>query len=254
MGKSYQEITEELAKRIRLIMTDVDGTLLTTGEYVSQGVIDSITGLMASGIIVGLVSGRTIPRLERLALYAKTDGPIIAENGGTAKLKTGDELFDLGYSRQSALEVFKKLQSIFPGDITEKEDNNDRRIDVAIRTAGQTADELRKHIENIQLLDSGYMFHLLQEGVSKGRTLERLVGQIADGGLSKDEIMVFGDSLTDISLFELFPHSVMIINPGLTEEHRETVSEKAEFTSSLICGDGFIEVASRIINLRQNKG
>ena len=44
----------------------------------------------------------------------------------------------------------------------------------------------------------------------------RLLEELADGSLSPANVMVFGDSATDISLFELFPHSVFITNPKLT--------------------------------------
>ncbi len=253
MGKSYRQITPELAGSIRLIMTDVDGTLLTSGEYVSPEVVEAISRLREQGIIVGLVSGRTIPRLENLTSFAGTDGPIIAENGGSARLKAGGKLVDLGYSRQPALEAMKKLKKLFPGTLQEKEDNNDRLVDVAFRTSGIAADELRKHLENIQLLDSSYMLHLLQEGASKGRTLMSLLGRIEGGDLSPEKVMVFGDSLTDISLFELFPHSVMVINPRLPAEQVEPVRELAEYISSLACGDGFIEVANHIVGLRAGK-
>jgi hydroxymethylpyrimidine pyrophosphatase-like HAD family hydrolase len=251
MAKSYRQITQELASRIRLIMTDVDGTLLSSGEYVAPEVVEAIASLQGQGIIVGLVSGRTIPRLENLTSFSGATGPIIAENGGSAKLKAGGELIDLGYSRQPALEAFEKLKTLFPGALTEKEDNMDRLVDVAFRSSGITADELRKHLDNIQLLDSGYMLHLLQKGISKGRTLIRLLEHIGD--LSPEEVIVFGDSLTDISLFELFPHSVLIVNPGLPEEQIKPVRERAEYISSLSCGDGFIEVASHIVNQRAGK-
>ncbi|MFC2070532.1 HAD-IIB family hydrolase [Chloroflexota bacterium] len=254
MGKSYRQITPELACQIRLIMTDVDGTLLTSGEYVNQEVVEVISRLRERGIIVGLVSGRTIPRLERLAAFAGTDGPIIAENGGSAKLNDGGELVALGYSRRPALEALEKLKTIFPGTIKEKEDNSDRLVDVAFQASGIAVSDLKKHLADIQLLDSGYMLHLLEEGVSKGNTLKRLLGEMGDGNLSLSEIMVFGDSLTDISLFEIFPHSVMVINPGLPAEQIEPVREQAEYISSLTCGDGFIEVASHIISLRENEG
>jgi hydroxymethylpyrimidine pyrophosphatase-like HAD family hydrolase len=78
MGKSYREITPELAKRLRLIMTDVDGTLLLSGEYVEPEVVRAISCLQENGITVGLVSGRSLPRLENLSAFAGTAGPIIA--------------------------------------------------------------------------------------------------------------------------------------------------------------------------------
>jgi hydroxymethylpyrimidine pyrophosphatase-like HAD family hydrolase len=253
MGKPYGEITRELAARIKLIMTDVDGTLLTSVDYVGPEVIDAVSQLKNTGITVGLVSGRAIPRLERLTAFVGTDGPIIAENGGSAKMSAGGELLELGYSRQPALEALGKLKEAYPGNIKEKESNADRLIDVAFEAPGIPVADLRKHVNDIQLLDSGYMLHLLQEGISKGDTLKKVLERMGEERPSPEEIMVFGDSLTDISLFELFPHSVLVINPGLLEEQVEPMRQRAEYMSSLNCEEGFIEVASHIVKLRESE-
>ncbi len=127
-----------------------------------------------------------------------------------AKLKRGNTLFDLGYSRQPALKAFQKLKSEFTGAIREAEDNAVRMIDVGFYCKQIPHEELKKHLESVQLLDSGYMLHLLQEDVSKGKTLKRLLGLIGDGKLRPDEVIVFGDSGTDVSLFAEFENSVLI--------------------------------------------
>ena len=253
MGKPYGEITRELAARIKLIMTDVDGTLLTSIDNVGQEIIEAVSQLKKTGIKVGLVSGRTIPRLESLAALVGTNGPVIAENGGSAKLTAGGELLELGYSRQPALEALEKLKAVYPGNIKEKASNAERLIDVAFEAPGIPVADLKKHLDNIQLLDSGYMLHLLKEGISKGDTLKRVLERMGEERPAPEEIMVFGDSLTDISLFELFPHSVLVINPGLPEGQAEPVRRQAEYMSSLNCEEGFIEVASHIIKLRESE-
>ena len=252
MKKSYRQITPELANQIRLVMADVDGTL-TPGDSISSEVLEVISRLQEQGIIVGLVSGRTLPELESLASHLDICGPIIAENGGVAKLKANGELVDLGYSRQPALKAMEKLKALFPDTIRGREDNEVRTVDVVIRADGIPTEELRRHLEDTQLLDSGYILHLLQKGVSKGRTLMRLLGKIGDGNLSPAEVMVFGDSLTDISLFELFQHSVLVINPNLPVKQRELIRKRARYVSDLHFNEGFTEVVSHIINARVSR-
>jgi len=251
MDKSYYQITPELASQIRLVMADVDGTLIPSGDdSISAVVFEMISRLQKQGIVVGLVSGRTLPELESLASRLDINGPIIAENGGVAKLRANSELVDLGYSRQPALKALDKLRALFPDAIKEREDNKDRVVDVVIWSYGVAAEELRRHLEDTQLLDSGYILHLMQKGVSKGRTLMRLLGEIGDSNFSPAEVMVFGDSLTDISLFELFPHSVLIVNPRLPVEQREIMQERARYVSDLPFDEGFAEVALHIIKAR----
>jgi len=48
-------------------MSDVDGTLTLDGEYFSPDVIEIINRLQHRGILVGLVSGRTLLRLTQAA-------------------------------------------------------------------------------------------------------------------------------------------------------------------------------------------
>jgi len=253
MNKSYEQITPELARQIRLVMTDVDGTLVSSGDSISPAVAGAISHLQEQGISVGFVSGRTLPELVSMALHLGINGPIIAENGGVARLSASGELVDLGYSRQPAFEALEKLRELFPDAISEREDNKDRTVDVVIRSQGVTPEELRRHLGGTQLLDSGYILHLMQEGISKGKTLLRLLEEMEGGSLSPKEVMVIGDSLTDISLFEMFPYSVLVINPRLPAEQREMMRERARYVSSLPFDEGFVEVASHIVRARGGK-
>jgi len=253
MSISYRHITPTLASQIRLVITDVDGTLNYGGDSVSTEVSEVISCLQEQGIIIGLASGRTLPMLESMASDLGISGPLIAENGGVAKLKANDELMNLGYSRQSALKALKKLKTLFPDALKEREDNKDRLVDVVFWAYGIATEELIKHLGDTQLLDSGYILHLMQKDVSKGRTLMRLLGEIGDGNLSPANVVVFGDSLTDISLFELFPHSVQIINPRLSFELSQPLQELAEYFSELPVDQGFAEVARHIINTRDSR-
>jgi hydroxymethylpyrimidine pyrophosphatase-like HAD family hydrolase len=231
-------------------MTDVDGTIIAGRGPIGSAVLQAIRRLEEQGINVGLVSGRTLPGLESLAHDLGINGPIIAENGGVAKLKVNGDIVDLGYSRQPALEALEKLKSLYPNAINEREDNRDRLIDVVIWSHGVEVSELRRHLGQTQLLDSGYILHLMQQGISKGRTLMRLLGQVADGSLSPANVMVFGDSATDMSLFKLFPHCVFITNPKLTIEQWQELKKIARYMSDLAIEEGFVEVASHIVNVR----
>jgi len=250
MTESYLNITPEFSRQIRLIMTDVDGTLILGGDSITSSVLEAIQGLKKQHITIGLVSGRTVPRLESMARNLDIGGPIIAENGGVAKLRPNSELVDLGYSRQPAITALEKLKSVFPNCIKEREDNRDRLVDIVFSSQGIPTEELRRHLEDTQLLDSGYILHLMQKGISKGRTLMRLLGQLGDGSLSPAEVLVVGDSATDLSLFDLFPYSVLIPNPKLSTADRQVLQESARYVSQRPDGEGFTEMALHVINAR----
>ncbi|MFC2010330.1 HAD-IIB family hydrolase [Chloroflexota bacterium] len=250
MSQSYRKISVELARRLRLVMTDVDGTLNDGGDTISLAVSQAIQRLEKVGIAVGLVSGRTLPELDRMAYDLGITGPIIAENGGVARLDVNSGLVELGYSRQPALEALKKLKELYPGDITEREDNAVRIIDVVVRAQGVEEPELRRHLGRIQLVDSGYIMHLMQEGISKGGTLMRLLDMLEDKEFSSSNVMTIGDSLTDKSLFELFPDSVFIPSPRLNADEKQELEQVAGYISDRPIEEGFIEVASHIIEAR----
>jgi len=251
MSQSYRDIVPDLARKIRLVITDVDGTIVPSGDCLSPAVLEAVRRLEEEGIMVGLASGRTFSRLESLVQDLGISGPIIAENGGAAKLKANAGMVDLGYSRQPAIKALEKLKRLFPEAIEEREDNRYRLVDVGIRSLGVETEELRKHLDNAQILDSGYMLHLLQKGVSKGGTLMRLMRKIGDGTLSPDEILVLGDSPTDASMFQLFPHSVVIPNPRLPVERRRALQKLAKYVSDAALGEGFAEVARHILASRR---
>jgi hydroxymethylpyrimidine pyrophosphatase-like HAD family hydrolase len=247
MVASFRYITFDLAKRVKLIMTDVDGTLLARGNILSNEVAEALSALRQAGIVIGLVSGRTLSLLESMAEEFNLTGPIIAENGAIAKVSPQSEMMELGYSRQPAIDALNILKELYPGEIREREDNAERFIDIVIWADGISVEEIRERIKPTQLLDSGYILHLMQEGINKGRTLSKVIDEMKV--YSPDEVMVFGDSVTDLSLFELFPNNVLIVNPGLPEGQAEIIEKKAAYVSEKQYGEGFTEVALHIVGL-----
>ncbi|OGN88790.1 MAG: hypothetical protein A2158_00830 [Chloroflexi bacterium RBG_13_46_14] len=87
----------------------------------------------------------------------------------------------------------------------------------------------------------------MQKGVNKGETLVKVLDEMKE--YSRDEVMVFGDSVTDLSLFELFPNNVLVINPGLPKGQAEVMEKKAAYVSEKQYGEGFTEVALHIVSL-----
>ena len=247
MSLPYTAITPGLVARVKLIMTDVDGTLTSEDESIGPAVHQAIRHLQALGVEVGLVSGRTLPGLESLARRLGTTGPIIAENGAVARPAPDEPALDLGYSRQPALEALAALKERFPAHIREREDNAERLIDAVFFSGGIPNDELGAVVGEVQLVDSGYILHLMEPGISKGNTLRLLLERGPVNGTSPSEVVIFGDSTTDASLFELFPHTVLIPNPRLPAEETLQLAGMAAFASDVGFGEGFVQVAGRIL-------
>jgi len=254
MAQSYRQIYPKLAGQIRLVMTDVDGTITAGDGSFSSLVLEAVRCLEKQAIMVGLVSGRNISKLESFARDLGISGPIIAENGGVAKVSREGKLIDLGYNQQPAIRALEKLKRVFTDAIEDREWNKHRLVDLVFRPHGVETEELRKHVEDVELLDSGYVLHLVQKGVSKGKTLMRLLGEIGDGSLTPDEVVVFGDFTTDMSLFQSFTHSVLIPNPRLSADEIQMLRNVARYESDLPFGDGFAQVAFHILSARLDSG
>lgn len=256
MSESYENIPAEVARKVRLVMTDVDGTITSEVKGVSSRfppeVVTSLRLLEASGITVGLVSGRNMPDLDEYAANFGISGPLIGENGAMARMRRGGVLVDLGVSQKPALEALEKLKKLFPEAIETGDWNKSRAMDLIIKVNGVAPQEIARHLDGCDLLDSGYIFHLVQKGINKGTTLKRLLTEFGEGGLSSDTVMVFGDAPTDQVLFETFPYGVLIVNPELPMEKRQALYDAARYVSSACCGAGFAEVTRHVLAARGN--
>jgi hydroxymethylpyrimidine pyrophosphatase-like HAD family hydrolase len=249
MSQSYNDITPETARHLKLLMADIDGTLNEGGDTVIPEVTETVLKLEAKGILVGLVSGRTGPMLQKMAALLDINGPLIAENGAIARLSPTSAALELGYSRQPATAALAKLYTAYPGQITERWDNSERLIDIVFQAEGVPLEELQKQLPDVQVLDSRYIMHLMQKGISKGQTLLKILPMIAGSNIKADEVMVAGDSATDLSLFEIFPQSVLVRNPRIPPDESLMLQKTARYISDSEQGYGFAEVVAHILDL-----
>lgn len=68
---------------IRLLISDVDGTLVRKDKTLSEPVIDAIRALREAGVLVSLISARPVSGMLPIARTLEIDTPIGAFNGGT---------------------------------------------------------------------------------------------------------------------------------------------------------------------------
>jgi hydroxymethylpyrimidine pyrophosphatase-like HAD family hydrolase len=249
MSQSYKSITRETARRLKLIMADIDGTLNEGGDSVIPEVSQTVLKLEAKGILVGLVSGRTGPMLQKMAALLDINGPLISENGAIARLSPTSAPLELGYSKEPAVAALAKLKALYPGRITERWDNSERLIDNVFQAEGVPIEELRRQLHDVQVLDSRYIMHLMQKGINKGQTLLNILPRIAGGDFKVNEVLVAGDSATDLSLFELFPQSLLVRNHRIPLEESLMLQKAALYISDHEQGYGFAEAAAYILDL-----
>ncbi|MCL6588723.1 MAG: phosphoglycolate phosphatase [Firmicutes bacterium] len=219
----------------KLLATDIDGTITDEKGRIHLKAVETIRGLEERGIPVALVSGRPLPFVESLALFMGTSGPVIAENGAVAKL--GGKIFKMG-DPQAAQEAMALLKTKFPLELDD--DNRYRMVDVSIQL-GMDPEKIRQVIWEAQLpvnlLVTNVMFHLVDNRVSKGRTLLKVLGDI---GVNPEETVVCGDSYNDLPLFETGAFRVAVGNA------EPTLKAKADRVARLPYGEGFAEAVREI--------
>ncbi|MGL4883285.1 MAG: HAD family hydrolase [Waterburya sp.] len=143
-------MNDEQLKNIRLVATDMDGTLTNNEKFTSE-VIKSIEKLIENKIFVVIVTGRSAGWVNAIANYLPITGAI-AENGGlfysynlnNLKLvsKVLTSIGDHNLHRQKLFNIFQLIQSKYP-QIKESEDNIFRITDWTFDVEGLTNLELQ---------------------------------------------------------------------------------------------------------------
>ena len=106
-----------LKKPIKLIVSDVDGTLVDTDKHVSDVTVQAINEAMAEGITVAVASGRAfgemgevLHRLPEIEEYICSNGAVVVEqNNGESKV-----IFHQSFSNEEGLRL---LDELLPFDV-----------------------------------------------------------------------------------------------------------------------------------------
>lgn len=220
---------------VKVIATDIDGTITDAQGRIHLDALRSIRRCEENGIPVILVSGRPLPYVDALALYAGTSGIIIGENGAVLRDRTGESLTGDPTAARRALAVLQRRFSLRPTD-----DNIYRRVDVALEKTvdGRELQSAADRLElGISVQETNVMLHLVDRRVSKGRTLLTVLQKL---GIMPGECAVFGDSPNDRPMFEIGAVGVALGNSVAELKERAAVVVDGAF------GGGFVEGIRRL--------
>lgn len=250
---SFLPITDLDRRAIRLIATDMDGTL-TEKDRLSGGVIDALERLHRGGIAVLLVTGRSAGWVAGLAHYLPLAGAI-AENGGVYFPPLGESqllgnLGDRDAHRQHLGACFQALRRQFP-HLQEAADNVWRWTDwtfdippdrpLAPEVIGQIQDHCRAW--GLDFTHSAIQGHLKPPHQDKGNALRRVLAQDFSP-ITPPQIITVGDSPNDAPLFDpqWFPQSV-----GVANLHTEGMKHHPRYRTHQAEGRGFQELAQYLL-------
>ena len=228
---------------IKLIVFDLDGTLLTSKKTIAESSFKIIQKCQKAGIQFCLCSGRSLPGIMPIAkqLDMLDQGFICAMNGAIiqnmntkaitrSRSFTDEELrvllqishqfklpLTLAEGRRSYwyLPFFKPLKHLFPRILSKNQIFNDdhefRKAVLSQRT--KKLFQIQKQLKSVSTLTSFLsglnILDVVPQGISKGHAVQKIMEQLQ---LTPEEVLCFGDSQNDVSMFETVTHSIAMGN------------------------------------------
>ena len=217
---------------IKLVASDMDGTLLDENEQVPPETFELVEALNAAGIRFAVASGRRLDTLRAFFAPVEDIMDFVASNG--AQVMVNGALVDLERFSHAALRRLKRVVDMFDTlhlavfDDTRSflldeehhfEPESDKNLPLPVRTDDIPAPEIgivkvsvycddavmdmayaltRELGDEFVFAPSGVRWiDVMQRGVSKATGME----QVLDAhGIGFDEVMAFGDSMNDYEL------------------------------------------------------
>ena len=265
---------------IRLIVSDMDDTLLTPKGDVSPRTLSTLQAAIEAGALVTFASGRMVESATGWAHQLGVNAPLILYNGGLVyDLETKKTISRIELSEDTARAVLKFGEEMgvymqaYPGENYYCVETNRFTENYANRVRVQAC-EIPKGQKLSEWINCGQM-KLLVIGdaedmppvldafrkkfpdcgveffMSRPMYLEAVAKEVNKGSalralaesldIAPDEILAFGDGENDITMLEYAGHSYAVANA------REDVIEKAKFTAPSNAEDGVAQVIEKYL-------
>ncbi len=252
-------ITHSCWSQIRLIATDVDGTL-TQAEKFTPKLIQAINQLTEVGIDVILITGRSAGWVQALNTYLPVQGAI-AENGGIFYCKNQSQpqfitpIPDTNQHRQNLAKMFQSLTVDFP-HLRSATDNLFRLTDWTFDVEGLDLDTIQILAQRCQAQGWGFTYstvqcHIKPQFQEKATGLKQVLSDYFPH-FSPQQIITVGDSPNDESLFDqtLFPQSVGVAN---LLKYTEQLTHQPTLIATQSEVDGFCQLAEILVNCHSSE-
>ena len=233
-------------QNIKLIVTDMDGTLLHSDHSLSPEFHSIYQELKKNNIIFVPASGRQYYSIISYFEDIKDELAIIAENGTYVTYK-GNEVFVDNLDWEVVKEIIEEVRKIDGANIVlagknaayvESKDEefldyfknyyaksvcvedltkieNEQFIKIAINHTKGTEQNVYPHVSHfekygLKVVVSGEVWlDIMNEGSNKGVALEALMKKL---NISSEEIIVFGDFMNDLEMLNLAKYSYAMEN------------------------------------------
>ena len=216
-----QESSPSVFSDVRLIATDMDGTLTDHGQF-TPSLLQALTTLAEANRSTMIVTGRSAGWVQGIVAYLPVVGAI-AENGGVYISKdTWDPILlvnlpDITEHRHALATLFNQLQTTF-SELQPSADNHFRLTDWTFDIGNLSPSDLDHMAQVCEMAGWGFTYstvqcHIRPASQDKGVGLQRVLHQTFPQ-LSPRQVVTVGDSPNDEGLFDnhLFPLSVGVAN------------------------------------------
>ena len=233
---------------LRLVVTDLDGTLLNSSSEAPVEIFDIIRALQARGVRFAVASGRQVNDLRKIfkglegiyyitqnGSYIEIDGAevsntVISGESASAIARTAYEchLFPMFYTKDALM-----IQDDDPGFIKKLNDYKvhftyTRKVDlesgigkISLMALDNNAGCFKSRFSSIAdiatCVSSKDILDFNSSTCNKGTAVTLLQEKL---GISPDETIVFGDAENDVSMFATSTHSYAMMNaPESVKQH-----------------------------------
>jgi phosphoglycolate phosphatase (TIGR01487 family) len=218
------------------LVVDVDGTLTGPDRTLDPRALE-VLGAWSAPVVVA--TGKALPYPVALCEFAGRKPTVVAENGGVAYVRATDDLLYDG-DRAAAVAVADAYRSagydLGWGDNDFV--NRWRETEIAVRRDAPLAPLAELAADRgLEVVDTGFAYHVKSADVSKGRALETVADRL---GRDAGEFVAVGDSENDVSTFEVAGRSVAVGNAD--DAARAAADEVLEASYA----DGFLAAVDRV--------
>lgn len=253
--------------KYKVIIADVDGTLVAPGEYPvkkpSDRLIKAVKSAKDKGVFFSLASARSLPWVQTLIDCLEIDSPVILDNGATLfDCKTKKYIFRSELTKKTIRKIYENLNKEKGMNIMIAEgDNGELRVEspdkmktdfankiLIINITPQKAENLYRKLSNISYIHvtkSISAVNPIRESIhvtNADATKQLGVGRLAEiMKIKTSEIIGIGDSYNDFPLLMACGFKIAMGN-AVPE-----IKEVADYIAPSYHEDGVAEVIERFI-------
>lgn len=215
------------------LAVDIDGTL-TRGD--GSGALDPrVFEPLREAETVVVCTGKVLPNATALCTYIGIEANAVAETGGIVYADGEMRVLGDGEGLRGFVEDYAPDGDLGWGstDLV----NRWRETEVAVardRDRGEVEEAAERH--GLEVLDTGYAYHVKSPEVDKGEGLVAVADAL---GIPVEEFVAVGDSENDVHTFEVAGTSYAVGNAD------EAAREAADHVTDASYANGFVEAVER---------